>query len=86
MNETSVVAATGESNGSAGHCKERIVAAAANIRPGMKFRSSLTNDDGAGTDEFASIRFDAKHFWFRISTVLGRAHSFLMCHDYVRAE
>ncbi len=47
----------------------------------MKLSSTLTNYDGSGLYEFTAKCFDAEHLGVGVPTILGRAHSFLMCHS-----
>ena len=63
-----------------GEREEGPIAAGADVFAGMKFGAALTNDDAAGGDEFAAVRFYTETFGVTVTTVADASLSFFMCH------
>jgi len=81
MNELAIVSARGEAYRAMGTSEKRIIATNTYVGTGVDARSSLTDHNGARFYKFTGVCLDAEHFGVGVATVLGRPHSFLMCHD-----
>lgn len=65
--------------------EQSVITANTNVGACMKLRATLSNQDIASDDLFATKELDAQAFTFRIATVLTAAACFFMCHFYVPA-
>jgi len=61
--------------------EQSVVFADADIIASMELGTTLTNNDRACADQFATESLDAKHLWLGITTVARRAAAFFLCHD-----
>src|SRR5207244_3709465 len=69
-----------EQDNSLRQCKQRVIAAAANVAAGVKMRAALPNNDTAGSDALTGVDLDAQALAVGFPTVTNRALTFLMCH------
>ena len=60
---------------------ERIVGTDANIGTRVNLRTALSYEDVACYDELAVTFLSAESFRLRVTTVLGRTHTFLMSEE-----
>ena len=60
--------------------EQGVVLAATHVLTGMEVSATLTNQDVARTDEFASKALTTKALSLRIATVADGTLTFLMCH------
>ncbi len=60
--------------------KEGIVSAHTDIVAWVKFSSALPDDNRPCAYHFAAVQFDTSVLRITVSSVLGRALSFFMCH------
>lgn len=81
MYKLAILGAARKADGAVGFREQGVIAATTYVVTGVKLGTALTNNDGSGLDEFTTVGFDAEHFWVGVATVLGRPHSFLMCHS-----
>ncbi len=65
-------------------CKERPVAADADVATWVKLGSALANDNRAGGDFFPSVDFNAQALGVAVTTVPGTSLTFLVCHNSSR--
>ena len=66
--------------------KKRPIAARADIFARHELRAALPDDDAAGGDRFAAIRFHAQPFADAVAAVADAALTFLMCHKKLMVE
>ena len=60
--------------------EDRVILAHADVAAWTPLGAALANDDVAGDDELAAVLLDAATLWIGVTTVTGRALTFLMCH------
>jgi hypothetical protein len=61
--------------------EEGMVSTDTNTNTCMEFSTTLTNDDIAWDDNFATKLLDAETLAMRFATVFGTTYTFFMCHD-----
>ena len=61
-------------------CEQGMIPTDPDVDSGMKTRTALADDDVARDDLLATVNLYAKSFTLRITTVLGAAACFLVCH------
>ena len=83
MYDLAVITAARKTNDSCRAGKECIITSAANIIAWMDTGTSLPHNDAAGQDLLSGINLDAKHLGLGITTILGGAYAFLVCHIYL---
>ena len=66
--------------------EERPIAARADVFTCDKLRAALPDDDAAGGDRFAAIRFHAEPFADAVAAVTNAALTFLVCHKKLMVE
>lgn len=81
MNELPISPASTESYMAGGKREERVVSAAAHVCSRVKLGSSLPNQDRTCLDCLSTKSLYAQHLGLGVTTILGRPHSFLMCHS-----
>ncbi len=81
MNKFPIVLATRKSDGTVRLREKGVITATANVLTRVELRTALTDYDGSGLDELTTEGFNTEHFGVGVTTILGRPHSFLMCHS-----
>lgn len=66
---------------SVNQCEQRVVLTNTHVRTRVETCTTLTHDDGASADQFATKSLDTQHLWLGITTVSRRAAAFFLCHD-----
>ena len=80
MHKLAVSARPGKTYGPCRRRKQRVVRSLAYVLARVEPGAALTNNDGAGLDEFTAEGLNAEHLGVGVATILGRPHSFLMSH------
>lgn len=62
-------------------CKQGVILAATDVQSRVEVRSTLTNDDLAGTDGLTAEALDAETLGVAIAAVPGAGRTLLVCHD-----
>ena len=60
--------------------EQGVVLTLTNIGAGMDLSSALSDEDISGQDELTVCSFDTKTLRLTVAAVLGRTHTFFMCH------
>jgi len=69
-----------ESHDSISRGKQRMVTTTTDVPTRMEMRATLTDDDAAGTDPFATEALDSEVLRVAVSAVSARSYTLLMCH------
>ena len=65
--------------------KQCIVTTTPDVPTRMEMCATLTDDDAAGTDPFATVPLDSESFGVAVSAVSAGSYTLLMCHGCPRA-
>ena len=60
--------------------EQGVVLTLTNVGAGMDLSSALSDEDIAGQDELTVCSFRSKTLRLTVAAVLGRTHTFFMCH------
>lgn len=83
MNELAVVTSSGEADVAFDQGEEGVVFADTNVLTRMELSSTLTHEDIAGQNDFATELLHAKSLGMRLATVFGTTYAFLVSHSGV---
>ena len=61
-------------------CEQGVVFAFSNVSARVNLASALSDEDITGKNKLTVCSLGAEALGFTVTTVLGRAHSFFMCH------
>ena len=80
IDELTAVLTFGKYYDTVNQSKQRVILAHTHVFTGMMHCTALTFDDVACFGELAAKNLNTESFRFRLTAVLRRAYTFLMCH------